>query len=69
MTDTDEQIRVFLSLGEYKDLDEWMADSDYERDEFGEWTYEGSPVDPEEAIYGAMEACGFLAEWEEGIHA
>lgn len=51
-----EEMQKFLADGDYADTDEWMADSDYDQDENGDWTYEGSPVDPEEMIAAAMEA-------------
>jgi hypothetical protein len=52
-------IDAFLKDGSYANIDEWMLDSDYEDDGDNGWLYEGSPVDADEAIMGAIEACGF----------
>lgn len=52
-------------------MDEWMADSDYVLSEDGDWCYPldyvdpivaGDLVDPEVAIYDAMEASGWFDE-------
>jgi hypothetical protein len=53
-------VRAFLAAGNYTSLDEWMADSDYEPDGHGGWTYEGAPVDALGAIEGAIESSGFV---------
>lgn len=53
------EIDAFLAIGGYADIEEWMADSDYEEDPDGPtgWLYEGEPIWPTDAIAGAMEAC------------
>jgi hypothetical protein len=62
-------IEFWLFHNGYDGVDDWMADSDYERDEEGLWCYPedypdenvaGLPVDPEETIMGAMEASGWF---------
>lgn len=63
----DPLVYAFLRDGDYKSIDDWMADSDYvQRD--GDWFYPddyadptvaGAQVDPEGTIAGAIEASGF----------
>lgn len=58
--DTDRKIEAFLDGGGYSSIEDWAADSDYILTDDG-WTHEdGHPVDLEDCILGAMEAC---ADW------
>ena len=66
----DPTIDAFLADGDYLNIDEWMSDSGYFTNDAGDWFYPlnyvdpavaGAPVDPEDVIEGAIEACGFEA--------
>lgn len=60
------QLEVFLLQGGYSSVEDWAQDSDYiKRD--GEWylmDHRDQRVDILECIFDAMDACGFLAEWD-----
>ncbi len=56
-----DEIAAFLADGNYATIEEWMADSDYTQLTGDEWyDEERNPVNPEGAILGAMEACGWF---------
>lgn len=64
-----EVIQAFLTNGGYESLEDWALDSDYtcEKDDEVEWSWfdeDGNEVDIVAAIYGAMEASGFLEEYD-----
>lgn len=58
--DDDSMIEAYVAEHGYADVDDWMSDSDYRRNEDGVWVDEyGNEVDPDSALTTAIESSGY----------